>query len=142
MRAKLLKWLRREFPGAFPTPCEGCGLKTGHQPYCQKMLNYINRERAAFGQAPVGAWQDHFHPMKDAPALDPAGLRTLAAWCRAFGKGTAYMAYPRLEKLADKLEELSWNGCLTGDCPHQTQAECDAFLADHVRSVLGQEVPT
>lgn len=29
--------------------------------------------------------------------------------------------------------QIAWDGCLTGDCPHATQAECDKCLADQVR---------
>jgi hypothetical protein len=34
------------------------------------------------------------------------------------------------------LDELGANGCLTGDCPHQNQSECDKALADHLREAL------
>lgn len=36
------------------------------------------------------------------------------------------------------LDELEANGCLTGDCPHETQAGCDKALADHLREALGR----
>lgn len=40
-------------------------------------------------------------------------------------------------QLADRLDGLEWDGCLTGDCPHQTGAECDKHLADELRRVFG-----
>lgn len=34
------------------------------------------------------------------------------------------------------VETMGWNGCLTGDCPHATQAECDKHIADEVRALV------
>lgn len=34
------------------------------------------------------------------------------------------------------LDWLQWFGCVTGDCPHATQAECDAAILAELRSVL------
>jgi hypothetical protein len=35
-----------------------------------------------------------------------------------------------------QLERLSWNGCITGDCPHDSEAECNKAIADDVRTLL------
>lgn len=37
-----------------------------------------------------------------------------------------------------KAEEMTYHGCLTGDCPHDTQAECDKSLADAYREIAAQ----
>lgn len=42
------------------------------------------------------------------------------------------------QSAVEKLEALSWDGCLTGDCPHSTQADCDAHLAARYKEVFGQ----
>lgn len=34
---------------------------------------------------------------------------------------------------------LSFHGCLTGDCPHETQAECDASLAQAYRELADSQ---
>lgn len=38
------------------------------------------------------------------------------------------------------VEAMGWNGCLTGDCPHATQAECDKHIADEVRALVDDSV--
>lgn len=43
------------------------------------------------------------HPWDDAPPADAELLRTLASWCHWYGEGIAYLAAPRLEKLASQL---------------------------------------
>ena len=37
-----------------------------------------------------------------------------------------------------KLEELNYHGCLTGDCPHEKQCECDNSLKEHFLDVINQ----
>ena len=39
------------------------------------------------------------------------------------------------QTLVKEIEELGYNGCLTGDCPHDTQAECDAALAAAIAEI-------
>ncbi len=34
------------------------------------------------------------------------------------------------------LDWLPWHGCMTGDCPHDRQSECDAALAGELRTAL------
>jgi len=43
-------------------------------------------------------------PTHSSGPATPELLRTLAAWCRSYGKGIAYLAPPALEKLADQLD--------------------------------------
>lgn len=35
-----------------------------------------------------------------------------------------------------RLNEIEWFGCMTGDCPHETQAECDVAILGVVHSVV------
>jgi hypothetical protein len=37
-------------------------------------------------------------------------------------------------KLQDTIEIIDSHGCLTGDCPHETQAECDSEMDKFLRS--------
>jgi hypothetical protein len=37
---------------------------------------------------------------------------------------------------SDRLDGIEWFGCLTGDCPHDTRAECEVAILGVVRSVL------
>lgn len=34
------------------------------------------------------------------------------------------------------LDELEWDGCMTGDCPHSLQRKCDQHLADQLRDAV------
>lgn len=43
------------------------------------------------------------------------------------------------ERLRSQWEGLAWHGCLTGDCPHDTQAECDASLANSFRETVAED---
>ena len=36
------------------------------------------------------------------------------------------------------IEELNYHGCLTGDCPHEKQHECDSSLKEHFLDVINQ----
>lgn len=56
----------------------------------------------------------------DAPPADAALLRLLASWCRQFGKGIAFLAPPRIEKLAAHMEVVA---PVDGECP-----DCGAFV--------------
>lgn len=40
----------------------------------------------------------------------------------------------------ESLAALAAHGCLTGDCPHEKQSECDKALADEVRELFGRAV--
>ena len=35
-----------------------------------------------------------------------------------------------------RLDDIEWFGCMTGDCPHWNQAECDVAILGVVRSVI------
>jgi hypothetical protein len=54
--------------------------------------------------------------------------------------GPPWPVDPRAPKVrpsdGDLLDELEWHGCLTGDCPHNFQGQCDKSLADAVREVI------
>lgn len=38
----------------------------------------------------------------------------------------------------ERLDQIEWFGCMTGDCPHETQAECDVAILGVVRSVMAE----
>lgn len=40
-----------------------------------------------------------------------------------------------VQLLIDTLHSVSAHGCLTGDCPHDTQTACNASLADAFREL-------
>lgn len=58
-------------------------------------------------------------------------------------KGKTYSALARnflkLSAEVTKLDEIEAHGCLTGDCPHQRQSECDADLAQYLREILSYD---
>lgn len=65
-----------------------------------------------------------------APGGDDLVARMRATLQR--GKDTRQLAVPiDLEDLAALIaaaDEVPWFGCFTGDCPHQTQSECDSAI--------------
>lgn len=38
----------------------------------------------------------------------------------------------------ERLDGIEWFGCMTGDCPHWKQSECDVAILGVVRSVLAE----
>lgn len=44
------------------------------------------------------------------------------------------------ERRADSelLDEMQYHGCLTGDCPHEFQGQCDKALADDYREIVAR----
>lgn len=35
-----------------------------------------------------------------------------------------------------KFQQMAWHGCLSGDCPHQYQGQCDKALAEAYREAM------
>lgn len=66
----------------------------------------------------------------------------LAAVCESRHVVADLLVHPTKEQEgrmdSDRLDGLEWFGCMTGDCPHETQAECDAAILAELRSVLAE----
>lgn len=41
-----------------------------------------------------------------------------------------------------KFQALSWHGCLSGDCPHSEQRQCDTALAQAYREAMEEGINT
>jgi hypothetical protein len=62
------------------------------------------------------------------------------------GRDTRQLAVPidleDLEKLIQAADADPWFGCFSGDCPHQTQSECDAAIRKEFARLEAENVST
>lgn len=61
------------------------------------------------------------------------GLQNGKIWSRPLSDWYRSMSYkvdPDTLAASGYVEEKDWNGCHTGDCPHETQAQCDEALKE------------
>jgi hypothetical protein len=90
------------------------------------LIDYATTIRAAMR---VGDFPNMWQRQLDADEI--AAREAIMAY------GTRLVAAVRAgEEDTARLDDIEWFGCMTGDCPHQTQAECDVAILGVVRSVI------